>query len=205
MRGVSPIAVMWILAVTLAPTNMLAADIASSSPKWELAYHSVIPMGEDALLLRPSNRELFFLASAESSGFEGWHRPLGDSRKIMLSADGAAVAFYPRFIDFRVTISARTNAIPGLQPLLVDCESFQQDFNEFLLNLRFRLKVFRGLDITELEPKMVKLVGMPMDVPYDERIYRVSFDLGEVPLADRIVLEVLSPREERLTRFHLDM
>jgi hypothetical protein len=52
---------------------------------------------------------------------------------------------------------------------------------------------------------MVKLVGMPMDVPYDERIYRVSFDLGEVPLADRIVLEVLSPREERLTRFHLDM
>jgi hypothetical protein len=156
------------------------------------------------LLLKPDNRTLFFLASAESSGFEGWRRPL-ESSKRMRAADGSPVELYPRFVDFRVTVSTRSNAIPGLQPLLVDSESQPKDWNDYLLNLRFRLKIFRGLQTTVLEPKLVKLVGMPLDIRYDERIYRLSFDLGEVPLADRVVLEVLSPSEERLTRFHLDL
>jgi hypothetical protein len=51
----------------------------------------------------------------------------------------------------------------------------------------------------------VSVVGVPLDVSYDERIYRVAFDLGDVSMGERIVLEVLSPEGERLTRFHLDM
>jgi hypothetical protein len=204
MRSVSLTSVALAAALALLFTNAFAGDVALSSPKWELTYHSVVPMGEDALLLQPANRALFFLASAASTGFEGWRRSADSTGNTILAVDGSPVEHYPRFIDFRVTVSARANAIPGLQPLLVDCESLQ-DLNEYLLNLRFRLKIFRGLEVTVVEPKMVKLVGMPMDIRYDERIYRLSFDLGEVPLADRIVLEVLSPSEERLTRFHLDM
>ena len=80
-----------------------------------------------------------------------------------------------------------------------------RNVSDYLLRLQFRVKIFRALQVTVLQPKLVKLVGIPGDVSYDERIYRVSFDLGEVPVADRIVLEVLSPAGHRLTRFHLDM
>jgi hypothetical protein len=42
-------------------------------------------------------------------------------------------------------------------------------------------------------------------VPYNERIYRIGFDLGKVPIDDRVVMEVISPTGERLCKFHLDL
>jgi hypothetical protein len=65
--------------------------------------------------------------------------------------------------------------------------------------------VFHGLRQTIVEPAAVKMIGVPDDMPYDERIYRVAFDLGDVSLDDRIVLEVLTPSGERLCKFHLDL
>ena len=46
---------------------------------------------------------------------------------------------------------------------------------------------------------------MPPDIPYDERVYQISFDIGRIPITDRVVLEVLSPSGERLCKFHLDL
>ena len=188
------------------PSTISAGDVVSVSIKWELTYHSVVPLGQETILLEPGNHGLSFLASAESIYFQGWRQVYNTAGPSLLTAEGRPVERYPRFVDFRVTASARPGAIPGLKPLLVDCESqCMQNVNEYLLGLQFRIKIFRELDVTVLQPKAVKLIGIPSDVAYDERIYRVSFDLGEVPVADRIVLEVLSPAGDRLARFHLDM
>lgn len=205
MERASPIAAALILLSLVSVPVALAGDMASTSPRWVLAYHSVVPLGGDALLLNPGHHLFSFLASAESVGFEGWRQEaLGDTTKL-LDADGNPVQRYPRFVDFRITASVRGKVLPGLEPLLIDWQSDIQNVNEYLENLRFRVKIFRALDVTLVEPKTIKVIGVPLDVPYDERIYRVSFDLGEVPMAERIVLEVLSPDGERLTRFHLDM
>jgi hypothetical protein len=49
------------------------------------------------------------------------------------------------------------------------------------------------------------MIGVPADVPYDERVYRINFALDKLPITDRCVLEVLSPTGERLTKFHFDL
>lgn len=49
----------------------------------------------------------------------------------------------------------------------------------------------------------MRVIGVSADVPYDERIYRVSLKLDHIPLKHRIVLE-LSPGGERISKFHLE-
>jgi hypothetical protein len=205
MNRASPTAASFLVLSMLIASCVFAGDVASLSPKWELAYHSVVPLGEEAILLEPGNHALSFLASAESVDFEGWRQVYNTAGATLLDAGGRPVEHYPRFVDFRITVSARRHVLPGLQPLLVDCESQIQDLNNYLLQLQFRIKIFHALQVAVVEPTNVKLIGIPGDVPYDERIYRMSFDLGDVPVTNRIVLEVLSPAGDRLTRFHLDM
>ena len=207
MRRVSLIAAALMLVTVLLLPKTQAGNTASASPKWVYDYHAFVPIGEDAVLLRSDRQVLFFLASAQSAAFENWRQIIVDgNHSLTLRADGSPVRQYPRFIDFRVTISARQKDIPELQPFAVEFGNHAiQNLDDFLLSLRFRVKIFHGLQATVLEPKIIKLIGVPADVPYDERIFRLSFDLGEVPVEDRIVLEVLSPEGERLTKFHLDM
>ncbi|HYH00197.1 MAG TPA: hypothetical protein VD837_13770 [Terriglobales bacterium] len=77
--------------------------------------------------------------------------------------------------------------------------------NDYLLKLGFRLLVFRGLDVTRIEPQNVHMIGVPAEVPYEERIFKVSFDLPRTVSTDeRVVFEVLSPTGFRLCKFHLD-
>jgi hypothetical protein len=67
------------------------------------------------------------------------------------------------------------------------------------------VSIFHGIDKRDVEPDSVEEIGMPQDVSYDERVYRIGFDIGRtVPVDDRIVLEVLSPEGERMGRFHLE-
>jgi hypothetical protein len=192
-------------ACLLLPLSLIAANTALHTQQLVYDYHAVVPLGQDALLLQPGNRAVVVLASAHSITFQGWRQVVQEDSRFLVGPDGERVAHYPRFVDFRITVSARQKsatepALPAACPA-----EFTSNVNDLLLNLRFRVKIFRALRVTVLEPRVVKLIGMPPDVPYDERVYRVSFDLGEVPLEDRIILEVLSPDGERLTKFHLDM
>jgi hypothetical protein len=59
--------------------------------------------------------------------------------------------------------------------------------------------------MTEISPTNVKLIGVPSYQPYDERIYRLSFDTPNVPVDARLVLEVYDSSGTRLTRFHLEI
>lgn len=74
MNRASPIAAYFFVLSMLVGCSVLARDVASLSPKWELAYHSVVPLGQEAILLENGNHALSFLASAESIDFEGWRQ-----------------------------------------------------------------------------------------------------------------------------------
>ncbi len=178
----------------------IAADSAHPASTVAYEYHSVIPLGTDNLLLEPSKTPLFLLVSAESRGFDGWREVDEGAHHMLYAPDGSPVRTYPEFIDFRVTASTRVR-LPQESPYPIPC---RESVNSYLMSLRFRLKIFRGLQYSVLEPKMVRMIGVPADVPYDERIYRVSFKLPEVPLDERLMLEVLSPSGERVSKFHLE-
>ena len=169
----------------------------------EVAYefHSVVPLGVETFKLEPESQTVNLLASAESPVFEGM-RLLGHGRtRVVLASDGTHLNRYPREVTFRVTASANGKALDD-RPIPVETAT---DLNQYLLSLRFRLKVFRGLEFREFEPLRVEQVGVPSDVPYSERVYRLLFDLKDVSVDERILLEVYDSSGERLTRFHLEL
>jgi hypothetical protein len=188
------------LAASLSPAIVLG-QWAQTSSTMVLNYQSVVPLGEDALLLQPASQLMYLRATAESVGFAGWRQVLKGANKSLLATDGKPVRHYPPFVDFQVTASFKPNR--RLQPIAFPTTCTENP-NECVLNLRFRLKIFRGIDVTMLEPTVVKLLGPPPDVSTEERTYRVCFKLPPVPVEDRVVLEVLSPTGERLTKFHLE-
>jgi hypothetical protein len=115
----------------------------------------------------------------------------------VLTADGVPLKHFPRHFSFRVTVSLRKTVLDGPSDTLMTTEDPQQ----FLLKLGFKLKVYHGLETYEIDPQSVKMIGVPADIPYDERIFRVSFEVENLPVSDRVVLLVLSPEEEQLTHF----
>jgi hypothetical protein len=164
-------------------------------------FHSIVPLGVETFRLQPESETVNLLASAESPLFEGV-RLLGHGRnRVVLAPDGKQLHRYPQQITFRVTASARGKALDD-RPVLVETTA---DLNQYLLSLRFRLKVFRGLEYRQFEPLKAEQVGVPADVPYSERVYRLVFDLENVAVDERILLEVYDTSGERLTRFHLEL
>lgn len=182
--------------------NSFAAGPAARFTVMEYKFHSVVPLGADALLLRPAKKTVYLLASAESSGFEGMRRIDSGSGAAVLASDGSRVRAYPEFVDFRVTVSTRKDKPPNVQPYPVEADT---EVSDYVTGLRFRLKIFHGINTTQVEPDLVKMIGVPADVPAEERVYRISFQLDNVPVEDRIVLEVLSPAGDRVSKFHLEM
>ncbi|HSE48468.1 MAG TPA: hypothetical protein VLA96_04610 [Terriglobales bacterium] len=187
---------------------LLAAAGAASGPAksaptaWGYDFHAVVPLGYDTLRLEPAKKVVCLLASAEAIGFEGLQRREDNGRVLVTSASGEPVKHYPEVIDFRVTASARKKKLADRDdaPYPVHAE---QPVNDYLLRLKFRLVIFHGLEARVLEPAAVRLIGVPADVPYDERVYRVSFNVGKVAVEDRMVLEVLDPDGNRVSKFPL--
>jgi len=164
-------------------------------------YHARIPLGSETFAVNPWKSVLTVLASAEDPRFEGWRREQRGEREMLLDGSGQPVRRFPNHLNFRVSVGTRTH--------LSDDEPFALNaklpVNDYLLKLRFRVKIFHGLHQTVVEPVNVALIGVPADVAYDERIYHASFALPPVSIEDRIVLEVLTPGGERLCKFHLDL
>ncbi len=180
-----------VAAIGLAPMAMTAQV---------MSYSSRVPLGNEAYEMQPGKHAFYLMASSISPAFDGVHRNFS-SQAPLITKDGAPFRFYPARLFFRVTASTREK-LNGIQPFIVDAE---QNINDYLLHLRFRLKIFNGLQMRRLEPAEVQQIGMPADVNYDERIYGVSFQIGEVPIDRRVVLEVLSPNGDQIGKFHLDL
>jgi len=161
-----------------------------------------IPLGIESFRVQPGGHEFYLIASAENPAFQGLHREsdsAGHDR--LLDAEGKRLQFYPSRVQFRLTASDREK-IRDDHPFDAPAKG---SVPELISHLRFRLKVFHDLSYRYISPSLVQDVGLPRDVPYDERIYRIGFDLGKVPIEDRVVMEVLAPNGERLCKFHLDL
>jgi hypothetical protein len=178
-----------------------AEDPAHGSPTVEYVYHSRIPLGTERFQVKPWNSVLAVLASAESPHFEGWRRVLSGKRSHLLNSAGQSVRFYPGQVGFRISVGTMTK-LDDLPPWPLRASLAE---NDYLLNLHFRVKVFHGLRETTVEPEAVAMIGMPADIPSQERIYRALFSLERIPMDDRVVLEVVAPSGERLCKFHLDL
>lgn len=167
----------------------------------EWAFNSTIPLGTDLLVLQPSKEHVALMASAESEQFKSWKLIEENDKKKILGADGEPVKKMPSHVVFRITA--------GTKDKLTDTQAYpvptEANLNDFLLSLRFRVKIFRGIDARIVEPQEVRLIGMPADETYNERIFRASFDLGDVNIEDRVVLEVIDGNtDQRISKFHLE-
>ena len=165
---------------------------------WHLHEH--IPLGSEALVLEPARRAIQVLATAEAPQFEGWKLESRHNSPVLLDVAGKPVTELPRVINFRVTLSARDKVLES-NPLPVETT---KDLNHFLLDVHFRLQVFRGMEMREIKPVTTKMIGIPADELSDERIYRTSFDVGSVRPDDRIVLLITDGAGNRISKFHLE-
>ncbi len=180
----------------------LAPAAAPQHSQEELQFHSVVPLGIEGFSFAKADRTFYLMASAEQPAFEGLHQASVDSHQVLLDADGHQVNYYPSEVTFRITATTWAEKLSDVPMVRLD---EHPDPNQFLLGLRFRLKIFRGLRARIMVPANVRLIGMPADVPYRERVYNLTFRVGKVPVQDRMVLEVFSPTGERLCKFHLDL
>jgi hypothetical protein len=192
-----------VFALVLAMTIAVFADDHAHRTNIAQSYDSIVPLGGLKIELKPSNRDMFILASAESPYFDGCYSRTDATG--LFTASGKKVAFYPTHIDFRLTATA-------MRPKMLDIDTYgalhvpETEINDYLLHLRFDVLVFHGLQKTTIQPSSVQLIGMPADVPYDERVFRISFDSPQqISIYDRMLLEVLSPSGDRLCKFHLDL
>jgi hypothetical protein len=160
-------------------------------------FHSPMPAGYSVVLLQPWRAELSILGMVECPAIEGAQKVSEGVRAFLISADGAPVKHYPREFSFRITATLRKTLLDGPSESLAT----SYDPRQFLLKLRFKLKVYHGLERRDIFPQSVTMIGMPGDVPYDERVFRVNFDVENIPVADRLVLDILSPENERVTHF----
>jgi hypothetical protein len=162
---------------------------------------STIPTGYDIVKLKPSGTNLFLLGLIECPELEGAQHVSEGSHAQIVAADGSSLDHFPRFINFRITASLRKELLDSTP----DGSVTAQDPREFILKLGFALRGYDGLQSYELQPQSVEMIGVPADIPYDERVFRVSFDVGSRPVSDRFVLEVLSPEGARIARFHFEL
>ena len=165
-------------------------------------YKAPLPLGADAFILQPANREFYLLSCIEDRRFNRLQVSRVRSSQFVIDSSGGVWKHYPSELTFRVTATALD---AGELKSDVDKINEQGDLNSFLLGLHFRLKVFQGLAMKTISPSAVRLIGVPSDVPYEERIYRVSFDASQFPVDARLVMEVLSPAGKLLSRFHLEL
>jgi len=182
-----------------AAVSALAVSVLSVASQMRTGpgFHSAMPAGYTVVRLKPSGAVAAFIGLIECTEMEGARQVSEGLSAKVLDAHGVPLRMFPRHVSFRVTATLRKTLIDP--PL--DTVTINDTPAEFLLKLGFRLKVYHGLERHELAPESVTMIGVPADVAYDERVFRVSFDLDNLPITDRVVLEVVSPEDETVAHF----
>lgn len=200
-RTVAMLLLAVVVSLVVAPSTLVANDKKRAAEAPSFMLRAPMPLGVEAFQDLPSKRNFYLYASVENPALDGV-RVVRSREGSVTRSDGTPLTSYPEVLDFRVTASAFEQELSGVQAEAVEC---RKDMNEFLLGLKFRLKIYRGLHMQIIKPKNIATIGVPADLPYDERVYRVSFDTHNIPVDARIVLEVMSPEGNRLSRFHLEL
>lgn len=187
---------------TLVIVVLCLADLLPAQAGPLYSANGRIPLGIESFRLEPAGQPFYLMASAENPEFNGLYRhAAGNERQRLFDADDKPVLFYPSRVQFRLTASSREKLI-DIRPFATHAKL---SLDDLITRLQFRVKVFHALEYRYIKPAYIENMGVPKDVPYNERIYSIGFDLGKVPIDDRIVMEVISPTGERLCKFHLDL
>lgn len=181
----------------LALAGLSLAAFAGNALKGGPGLHSAMPAGYDVVVLKPSGANLSLMGLIECPELEGAQHISEGTKGKLIAADGSVIKEFPQRFSFRITASLRKVVVDGP----VSSVDVAREPHDLLLNLKFRIRIYTGLQSRELVPESVEMIGMPADVPYDERIYRVNVNAGNLPITDRLVIEILSPEGERLTHF----
>jgi hypothetical protein len=159
--------------------------------------HSAMPAGYDVVMLKPSGVNLSIMGLVECPQLEGAQHIASGLQSRIVGPDGVRMDRFPRRFSFRITAS--------LRKIVLDPPASALDFTgspqDLLLRLKFRIRAYHGLETREISPESIEMIGIPADVPSDERVYRVGVNIGDMPVIDRFVIEVLSPEGEVLTHF----
>jgi hypothetical protein len=158
-------------------------------------------LDNDCVKLSKTGETLNFLATWIAPELKNLERVSDGGRSYVRTIDGQRVGQYPEKLTLRISVGNKTR-VEGTKPLELDTAYSAQ---ELAKNLHFRLRVYDGLEYRQIEPASAKIIGVPADVPYDERIYLVEFLLDKVPVDNRLMIEVLDPKDTRVTRFSISM
>jgi hypothetical protein len=181
----------------LALAGLGLASFAGTASKGGPGLRSAMPAGYDVVVLKPSGANLSLMGLIECPELEGAHQISEGVNRKLIAADGSAIKNFPHRVSFRITASLRKVVLDGRVATVEVADNPQQ----LLLKLKFRIRAYTGLDVREIVPESIEMIGMPADVPYDERVYRVNVNAGNLAITDRLVIEILSPEGERLTHF----
>jgi hypothetical protein len=170
-----------------------AGTILKSGP----GLHSAMPAGYDVIMLKPSGETLSLMGLIECPEIEGAQHISEGLKARLISPNGDTIRQFPQHFSFRVTASLRKFLLDGP----VSSVELSEDPRQLLLHLKFRIRAYHGLESREIAAESIEMIGMPPDVPYDERIYRINVNAGNLPITDRLVIEVLSSQGKLLTHF----
>ncbi|HEY6250003.1 MAG TPA: hypothetical protein VI685_08575 [Candidatus Angelobacter sp.] len=179
----------------------IGAPAASDSWHTTPVFHGSTPAGYEVLMVKPGGAVVSLLGLIECPELEGAQQTASGVNAGIVNVDGEPIRHFPRNFSFRITASLRKTVL--VDP--TDTVNIAERPEDLLLKLKFRLKAYHGLEVREIQPESVQIIGVPADIASDERIYRVSFDVEKLPITDRCVLEVLSPAGGRLAKFHFDL
>jgi hypothetical protein len=160
-------------------------------------FTATMPLDNELIELMPSGKKLSIMATWDCAEIEGWELVTLEDKKLIRDAEGRKVEFYPEHMRFRFTIGSKA-MIEGRSPLPYDTVLSPDELSS---GLRFKLKRFHEIESTEFEPVSQELIGVPEEIPYNERIYSIEFRIPKVPLEDRFALEVLDPSGNRVAKF----
>jgi hypothetical protein len=158
---------------------------------------SAMPAGYDIVVLKPANVSLSIMGLIECPELEGAQQVAKGLKSKVVTADGASIRQFPHHFSFRITASLRKFLLDGP----ANSVNVADNPRDLLLKLKFRVKAYHGLQVREITPESVEMIGLPADIPYDERIYRIGINIGDTPVTDRFVIEIMSPEGEILTHF----
>jgi hypothetical protein len=164
-------------------------------------FAAVMSLGADSILLQPAKQRLNMLLTVECPEMEKIVVSGPGTARSANYLDGKPVRFYPQTLSFRFTIGSRTAADEQAPNEFETTDSV----DHFQSNLHFRLKVFAGTHTRTYDPAEVTMLGVPVDMPSDERIYHFTFKLKDTPVDDRIMVEVLDDQGTRVGKFHLQI
>lgn len=178
-------------------TGFALAATCKPTPKQIPGLHSNMPAGYDIMVLKPSKATLSLIGLIECPELEGAQHVAEGLHRKLVSADGETIKEFPQRFSFRITASLRRVILEGPNTSV----EVADDPQELLLKLKFRIRAYNALEVREIEPQSIEMIGMPADVPYDERVYRININAAKLPITDRLVVEIFSPQGELLTHF----